>query len=290
MSTQTPLKSEVHHVHPTLLPPSALSLTTLHWFLENCTKQVSEAQRELFIELKNSIEGWKKGTMVRACKAYRKSEADKVRENISLYLNQLTSANYASIFPKIKNEMEDEWIGPDQQQTSFDILFDIMFTNTIIQPHANTVLTRLNKDLHIQERTFEKLREKVRAMSVVYVDTDNYDTMCIANKNNLIFKHCILFLANNGDYLFSDLEQRIQHLLKDAAAPMAQKEQVEGYVDCYITLLKEHYTTLTREDARRMDGLLQTWKSDKQLFTNRARFMIYDFYDALEAKGVEFGA
>lgn len=271
---------------------SVLSIHTLQWFLENITKQVSEAQRETFIQLKNSIEGWKKGTMVRACKQYRKSEEDKIRENLSLYLNQLSAANYSAIFTKIKNELDEEWSATSPATMSpRDVLFDIMFTNTIIQPNAITLLSRLIVDLQICEHTLRSLRDRFATMSIMYVERANYDNMCIANKNNVVFKNTLLFMAKHGILLWNDIEARIQSHLdairrSDEGAGMVLKEQVEGYVDCYVELLKEYYATIPRDELCGIHRRLCSWKSDKVLFTNRARFTIYDLYDTFEANGV----
>ena len=277
------------------LNASVLNIHTLHWFLENVTRQVPEPQRESFIELKNSIEGWKKGTMVRACKPYRKSEEDKIRENLSLYLNQLSAANYSTIFVKIKNELDEEWAPMSPMSSSpRDILFDIMFSNTIIQPNAITLLSRLIVDLQIGEPTLKSLHEKFSKMSIMYVERSNYDNLCVANKNNIIFKNTALFMAKHGVLLCDDIEERIKthlHTIQTAteeADTTMLKEQVEGYVDCYVELLKEYYASIPRSELCRIHSMLCSWKSDKVLFTNRARFTIYDLYDTFESNGVSF--
>jgi len=125
----------------------------------------------------------------------------------------------------------------------------------------------------------------------MYVERANYDNLCIANKNNVVFKNTLLFLAKHGILLWGDIEARIQSHLdviktSDEGAVAILKEQMEGYVDCYVELLKEYYATIPREELYRIHRMLCSWKSDKGLFTNRARFTIYDLYDTFEAGGV----
>ena len=183
-----------------------------------------------------------------------------------------------------------------QSSSPRDILFDIMFSNTIIQPNAITLLSRLITDLQIGEPTMKSLCYKFSKMSILYVERSNYDNLCVANKNNIIFKNTVLFMAKHGVLLCSDIEERIKTHLRaiqtttatEEADTTMLKEQVEGYVDCYVELLKEYYGSIPRDELFRIHGMLCSWKSDKVLFTNRARFTIYDLYDTFESKGVSF--
>ena len=83
-----------------------VSYNILQWFFENNSDTVSETYKQEFLELKNTIEGWKKGTHVRQNKfSNSKSEIEKVKENLSLYLNQLSNSNYNIIENNISKEI-----------------------------------------------------------------------------------------------------------------------------------------------------------------------------------------
>ena len=68
-----------------------MNINILNWFLENNTCVVDDTTRDHYLMLKNNIEGWKKGTNIRlGTKSNAKQESQKIRENLSLYLNQLS--------------------------------------------------------------------------------------------------------------------------------------------------------------------------------------------------------
>ena len=79
------------------------NINVLNWFLENNTCLVDEKIRDEYILLKNNIEGWKKGSNLRTTikTSSEKLETDKIRENLSLYLNQLSATNYITLEKKI---------------------------------------------------------------------------------------------------------------------------------------------------------------------------------------------
>ena len=99
------------------------SINILNWFFENNTNQVDENTRDQYILLKNNIEGWKKGANLRTTTNQSdKLETDKIKENLSLYLNQLSSTNYITLEKKIIKEIDNS---NDSQNILLDLIINI---------------------------------------------------------------------------------------------------------------------------------------------------------------------
>ena len=90
------------------------------------TNNVSQEYLDDFFILKGSVEGWKKGTLLRVSNQKIKTNTEKIRENLQLYTNQLAINNYNIIFQKIKVEIENTAEGTT-------ILQDIILKDSIRQ-------------------------------------------------------------------------------------------------------------------------------------------------------------
>ena len=64
------------------------------------SNNVSQEYLDSFFALKGSVEGWKKGTLLRVSNQKVRTSSEKIKENLQLYTNQLANNNYNIIFQK----------------------------------------------------------------------------------------------------------------------------------------------------------------------------------------------
>ena len=174
------------------------SYDILLWYLENYTGQVNDVIKDQFIELKNSIEGWKKGTHVRSTKVINVSELERIRENLSLYINQLSVGNYSIIEGKIINELDNSF-------ESQNLLIDLIILNGLPQENNLTLLCTMVIHLKLTSLLIQKLENKLKLCDIKKPDSANYDQMCIDIKHNTVCKNIfILFsmLYNNDVHIY----------------------------------------------------------------------------------------
>jgi hypothetical protein len=259
-----------------------VSYNILQWFFENNSDTVSETYKQEFLELKNTIEGWKKGTHVRQNKfSNSKSEIEKVKENLSLYLNQLSNSNYNIIENKICKEI-------DNSSESVDMLLELILLNGIPQENNLLLLGKLLQNLKLDELFLKKLEEQLKKSNITKIDQSNYDQLCATNRINLIYKNGYIFIGNmysvnNSSITTQQLENYIKVLNKKIFLS-DDKELSEKYLEVYIEFIRKVEKKLKDSDEpfhRQLIEELNIWKMDKLQFTNRARFSILDFIESI---------
>ena len=260
------------------------SINVLNWFLENNTCQVDEQIRDEYILLKNSIEGWKKGSNLRTTIkiSSEKLETDKIKENLSLYLNQLSATNYITLEKKIVKEIYNS-------NEAMNILLDLILNIGMQQENNLELLITLVSNLKLLPGTIDKLESKLNELHLVKVDQSNYNQLCIDTRNNLIFKNGVIFLA----LIFSRSSElnieiiRNKFLFLEGKLQNEDKEIVEKYMEVYIELLKRVRIKLKQLDKMFYDTIinkLNSWKNDKIQFTSRTRFAILDLFDSIKVE------
>jgi len=259
-----------------------VSYNILDWFIENNSDTVNETYKQEFLELKNAIEGWKKGTHVRQNKfSCSKSEIEKVKENLSLYLNQLSNSNYNIIENKIQKEIENS-------NESIDMLLELILTNKIAQENNLNVLGKLLINIKLHEKFLTKLEEQLKKSNITKINQSNYDELCSNNRINLIYKNGYIFIGNmysimNSSISTIQLENYIKVLNKKIFTS-DDKELAEKYLEVYIEFIKKVEKKLKENNEtlhRKIIEELNIWKMDKLTFTNRARFAILDFIESI---------
>jgi hypothetical protein len=258
------------------------SINVLNWFLENNTCQVDEKIRDEYILLKNSIEGWKKGSNLRTTIkiSSEKLETDKIRENLSLYLNQLSATNYITLEKKIIKEI-------DNSNEAMNILLDLILNIGMQQENNLELLITLVSNLKLLPGTIDKLELKLNELHLVKIDQSNYNQLCIDTRNNLIFKNGVIFLAlifSRSTVLNIEIILN-KFLFLEGKFQNDDKEIVEKYMEVYIELLKRVHIKLKQMDKAFYDTIinkLNSWKNDKIQFTSRTRFAILDLFDNLK--------
>jgi hypothetical protein len=197
------------------------------------TNNVSQEYLDKFFALKASVEGWKKGTLLRVSNQKIRTSSEKVRENIQLYTNQLANNNYNIIFQKIKVEIENTNEG-------IFILQDIILKDTIRQENNLELLAKLTIDLNILEQIKTHLIDLLDKYSVNTEDTtNNYDQFCIDNNANLIFKNrylilCVYFNLDKLDNIVLYLNNLVKCFENEN-----DKSISERYILTYISCLKK---------------------------------------------------
>jgi len=259
-----------------------VSYNILLWFIENNSDTVSETYKQEFLELKNAIEGWKKGTHVRQNKfSNSKSEIEKVKENLSLYLNQLSTSNYNIIENKILKEIENS-------NESVDMLMELILTNGIPQENNLTLLGKLLINLKLHQQFIIKLEEQLKKSNITKINQSNYDELCSSNRINLIYKNGYIFIGNmysiiNSSISTVQLENYI-NVLNKKIFTSDDKELAEKYLEVYIEFIKKVEKKLKENNEKLHHSLIEelnVWKMDKIHFTNRARFAILDFIESI---------
>lgn len=265
-----------------LLDKLSPSYDILLWYLENYTCQVNDEIQDQFIELKNSIEGWKKGTHVRSTKVINVSELERIRENLSLYINQLSIGNYSIIEGKIINEL-------DNSIESQNLLIDLIILNGLPQENNLTLLCSMIINLKLTPILIQKLENKLKLCEIKKTDSSNYDQMCIDIKHNTVCKNIfILFsmLYNNDVSEIDTNKIRIfVDILKDRIAESTDKEIVEKYVEIFVDFIKRIDTklqTCSKVIYKDIHTQLTMWKQSKDQISNRGRFAILDYLDSIE--------
>jgi hypothetical protein len=210
-------------------------ITQLRFLFSN---NVSQDYLDNFFALKGSVEGWKKGTLLRVSNQKIRTSREKIKENLQLYANQLANNNYNIIFQKIKVEIENT----DEGTT---ILQDIILKDTIRQENNLELLAKLTIDLNIIEQIKIELIHLLDKYTVNTEDTtDNYDQFCIDNNSNLIFKNrylllCVYFNMNKLDNIAFYLNNLVKCFENEQ-----DKSVSERYILTYISCLKKINTQL----------------------------------------------
>lgn len=255
-----------------------LNISILNWFLENYTCSIDEATRENYLLLKNNIEGWKKGTNVRTgTKNTNKQECEKIRENLSLYLNQLSSTNFNTLEKKIRNEI-------DNSVEATHILLELILNIGLQQENNLELLITLIFNLKQTSSMIEKLVFKLDQLRIVKIDQSNYNQLCIDTRNNLIFKNGVIFLAlifvRSTEIHIDIIKNKVIFLENELGNE--DKEIVEKIMEVYIEFIKRVKSKLDKEYYLNIIEKLNLWRNDKIRFSNKARFAILDYIDSIE--------
>ena len=265
-----------------LLDKLSPSYDMLLWYLENYNGQVSDTIKDQFIELKNSIEGWKKGTHVRSTKVINVSELERIRENLSLYINQLSVGNYSIIEGKIINEL-------DNSLESQNLLIDLIILNGLPQENNLTLLSSMVIHLKLTSILVQKLENKLKLCDIKKTDSSNYDQMCIDIKHNTVCKNIFILFSmlynNNVPEIDTDKIQVFVDILKDRITESTDKEIVEKYVEIFVDFIKRIDTKLQMSSKviyKNIHAQLTLWKQSKEQISNRGRFAILDYLDSVE--------
>jgi len=251
-----------------------LNITLLNWFLENNTHQVDEETRNKYLSLKNNIEGWKKGTNLRQMNmknSSQKLESDKIKENLSLFLNQLSKSNFNLIEKKIKSEIENS---PEAE----NILLDLILNIGLQQENNLELLITLVSNQNLMSGIIEKLITKLGTIQLVKIDQSNYNQICADTRNNLIFKNCFILLS----IIFNRSTAISLETIKDKIRT-DEKENVEKYMEIFIDMLKRITATLKTKHSAFFEEIMEkliSYKNDKIRFTSRTRFAIMDYFDS----------
>jgi len=260
-----------------ILENVSLSMNILNWFLENNTCVVDDTTRDDYLMLKNNIEGWKKGTNIKlGIKSSEKQESEKIRENLSLYLNQLSKTNFDTLQKKIKNEVENS-------VEANNILLELILNIGLQQENNLELLITLLSNLNQISNMIEKLIIKLDEIHIVKIDTSNYNQLCIDTRNNLIFKNGFIFLG----YIFNRTSLLDITIIKNKLIFLENellnddKEIVEKIIEVYIEFVKCISKKLQTEQFSNIIEKFNVWKNDKVRFSNKARFAILDFIDTL---------
>jgi hypothetical protein len=258
------------------------SYDILLWYLENCTCQVNDVTKDQFIELKNSIEGWKKGTHVRSTKIINVSELERIRENLSLYINQLSVGNYSIIEGKIINEL-------DNSTSSQNLLIDLIILNGLPQENNLTLLCNMIIHLKLTPILILKLENKLKLCDIKKTDSSNYDQMCIDIKHNTICKNIFILFSmlynNDVTEIDTDKIRIFVDILKDRIAEATDREIIEKYVEIFVDFIKRIDTKLQKCSKviyKDIHSQLTLWKQSKEQISNRGRFAILDYLDSVE--------
>jgi hypothetical protein len=258
------------------------SYTILLWYLENYTCQVSDTVKDQFIELKNSIEGWKKGTHVRSTKVINVSELERIRENLSLYINQLSVANYSIIEGKIINEI-------DNSTESQNLLIDLIILNGLPQENNLTLLCNMIIHLKLTHILIQKLENKLKLCEIKKTDSSNYDQMCIDIKHNTVCKNIFILFSmlynNDIPEINTTKIQVFVDILKERIAESTDKEIVEKYVEIFVDFMKRIDSKLqmcSKVIYKDIHAQFTIWKQAKDQISNRGRFAILDYLDSIE--------
>jgi hypothetical protein len=257
-----------------------LNITLLNWFLENNTCQVDEETRNKYLSLKNNIEGWKKGTNLRQLNlknSNHKLESDKIKENLSLFLNQLSKSNFNLIEKKIKLEIENS-------SEAENILLDLILNIGLQQENNLELLITLVANQNLMSGIINKLIQKLDSIQLVKIDQSNYNQICIDTRNNLIFKNSFILLSiifNRCNLLtIETIKEKIAFL--ETKITTDEKENVEKYMEILIDILKRISEKLKKNNPLFFEELIAkliAYKNDKIRFTNRTRFAIMDYFD-----------
>lgn len=255
-----------------------LNITLLNWFLENNTHQVDEETRNKYLSLKNNIEGWKKGTNLRQLNnSNHKLESDKIKENLSLFLNQLSKSNFNLIEKKIKLEIENS-------SEAENILLDLILNIGLQQENNLELLITLVANQNLMSGIIHNLIHKLDSIHLVKIDQSNYNQICIDTRNNLIFKNSFILLS----IIFNRCNLLTVETLKDKMSFLEtkintdEKENVEKYMEILIDIMKRISEKLKKNHGLFYDEIIAkliAYKNDKIMFTNRTRFAIMDYFD-----------
>ena len=251
----------------------------IHWFYENYTKELDDDLKNRFLELKNQVEGWKKGTHLKSSRQQPVQENQKIRENLSLYLNQLSQNNYETIKRKIHNEI-------DGSKEAIGIFHELVLINGLTQENNLPVLERLLFEFKYTGSIMNLLDEKQSEIKIKKIDASNYNQLCIDNKYNLIYKNSYLFIALI--YVMRNIPKNIDKYVQNLVSSIENeddKELGETYIEIFINFFQKIYKKFLREHPDQYKNILnklESWKNDKSKFTNRARFQILDFFDLIE--------
>ena len=261
----------------------SININILNWFLENYTCHVDDDTRENYLLLKNNIEGWKKGANLRSnirSSTNDKLESEKIKENLSLYLNQLSATNYNTLERKIKNEIENS-------SDASNILLDLILNIGLQQENNLELLITLVSNLKMTKGIIQKLIIKLDEINIVKIDQSNYNQLCIDTRNNLIFKNGYICLAlifiRSNELSIDTIKKNMNRLEKEL--DNEDKEIVEKYMEVFIELMKRLSHKLKDIDNifyKTIIDKLNIWKNDKNRFASRARFAILDFFDSIE--------
>lgn len=258
------------------------SYSILLWYLENYTCQVNDTVKDQFIELKNSIEGWKKGTHVRSTKVINVTELERIRENLSLYINQLSVGNYSIIEGKIINEI-------DNSTESQNLLIDLIILNGLPQENNLTLLCNMIIHLKLTHILIQKLENKLKLCEIKKTDSSNYDQMCIDIKHNTVCKNIFILFSmlynNDVPEIDTNKIQVFVDILKERIAESTDKEIVEKYVEIFVDFMKRIDSKLqmcSKVIYKDIHAQFTIWKQSNDQISNRGRFAILDYLDSVE--------
>ena len=260
----------------------SLTKNIINWFLENITLEVDEEQRNNYLTLKKNVEGWKKGTQVRNPKQNVRNTIDIIKENLSLYLNQISNSNYDIIKKKIINEI-------DNSLEAQDLFIELILNNCLSQVNNLPLIVELLLDLKYIPQLVLNLEKQLYDGKLRETDPNNYDQLCIDNKNNLVHKNGFLFLGmifNKSNEITISKQLNYFDLLEaNIIDETHSKDLSEKYIDIYVEFIRLVGAQLKKTSNDIYNDILNKlikWKDMRQRFTNRARFSILDYLDEIE--------
>jgi hypothetical protein len=190
---------------------------------------LDQSYLDKFYSLKSNVEGWKKGNLLKVTGQKQKTTSEVTKENLTLYINQITHSNYNITKNKIQNEIDNEM--------SINSLIDLILNDAIRQSNNLCILADLIIDLDLYEKLVLNLESKLDIIITTTKHNSEYDKFCSDNTNNLIFKNRFVLLGyfykhgllNNIDKYLDILKNMINNL---------DKSKNEIYVLTLVELLK----------------------------------------------------
>lgn len=259
-----------------------LSKNIINWYLENVSLSVSDDERNTFLNLKNNVEGWKKGTQIRNTKYVPKNTIEIIRENLSLYLNQISASNYNIIEKKIVNEI-------DNSLEAQNLLIELILSNCLSQTNNLQIIVQLLGNLKYIPQLLNSLNTFIEEGNLKTTDPNNYDQLCVDNRYNLKYKNSYILLGiifnKSCEITINKIIDYFIYLEKRILDQNTNKELSEKYLDIYVDFLRLIGSQLKKSSPEKYDDIiakLNQWKDMKPRFTNRARFSILDYLDEIQ--------
>ena len=162
-------------------------------------------------------------------------DMEKLKENLSLYLNQLSQSNLATIQSKIAKEIE-------YSSDSQNMLIDLILTNGLSQSNNLPVLLQLLYNLKLISQLAGIQEKKLFENTLKETDASNYDQMCDFNRFNLIYKNGYIFLGliynKCGEISLQRLIKLFHLLESNIVDENKSKELTEKYIDIYVEFIR----------------------------------------------------
>lgn len=256
----------------------------IDWYLLNNTKMVDANAKQLFKNLKNSVDGWKKGTNIRETTTNEnKEEKTKIKENLSLFLNQLSQNNFDTVKNKIKKEVNTD-------NVSKNILLELIINKNLVHSNNLELLSKLVIDLNLIIPFVISIELKIDESKIATCDPNDYDQLCKDNINNLIYKNCyvifgILYKTTHG-ISFDKVQKRINELC-DKIDHENDKKINEKYLDILINLIMlvdSKIKKISKPYYEKIHKILDNWNQSKGILNNKGRFAILAYFESVNGE------